>query len=41
LPSWSHFGQRRWYTAPEATAYGLAGEMTDDPVEAPESGTPA
>jgi hypothetical protein len=28
-------------TAPEAVAYGLVGEVADDPVGAPESGTPA
>jgi ATP-dependent protease ClpP protease subunit len=35
------FDRHRWFTAPEAVAYGLAGEVTDDPVEAPESGTAA
>ena len=35
------FDRHRWFTAPEAVAYGLVGEVTGDPVEAPESGTPA
>ena len=35
------FGRRRWFTAPAAVAYGLAGEVTGDPGGASESGTPA
>ena len=31
----------RWFTAPEAVAYDMAGEMTCGPAGAPESGTPA
>jgi ATP-dependent protease ClpP protease subunit len=35
------FGRDRRFTTPEAVAYGLADEVTGDPAEAPESGTPA
>lgn len=35
------FGRDRWFTAPEAVAYGLADEVIGDPAGAPESGTPA
>jgi Clp protease len=35
------FDGHRWFTAPEAVAYDLAGEVIDDPVGAPEPGTPA
>ena len=34
-------GRHRWFTAPEAVAYGLADEVIGDPDGAPESGTPA
>jgi ATP-dependent protease ClpP protease subunit len=30
----------RWFTAPEAVAYGLADEVIGDPAGAPESGAP-
>jgi hypothetical protein len=30
-----------WFTAPEAVAYDMAGEVTGGPAGAPESGTPA
>jgi ATP-dependent protease ClpP protease subunit len=35
------FGGDRWFAAPEAVAYGMAGEVIGDPAGAPESGTPA
>jgi ATP-dependent protease ClpP protease subunit len=35
------FDRHRWFTAPEAVAYGLADEVIGSPAEAPESGTPA
>ena len=35
------FGRDRWFTAPEAVAYGLADEVIGGPAGAPESGTPA
>ena len=31
----------RWFTVPEAVAYGLADEVIGGPAGAPESGTPA
>jgi ATP-dependent Clp protease protease subunit len=34
-------GRDRWFTAPEAVAYGVADEVIGDPAGAPESGTPA
>jgi hypothetical protein len=34
------FGRNRWFTAPEAVAYGLADEVIGDPAGPPESGTP-
>ena len=34
------FGGDRWFTAPEAVAYDMAGEVIDGPAGAPESGTP-
>jgi ATP-dependent protease ClpP protease subunit len=35
------FDRHRWFTASGAVAYGLVGEVSGGPVEAPESGTPA
>ena len=35
------FDRDRWFTAPEAVAYGLADEVIGGPAGAPESGTPA
>ena len=35
------FDGDRWFTAPEAVAYGLADEVIGGPAGAPESGTPA
>jgi hypothetical protein len=34
-------GGDRWFTAPEAVAYDMAGEVAGGPAGAPESGTPA
>jgi hypothetical protein len=31
----------RWFTAPEAVAYDMAGEVIRGPAGVPESGTPA
>jgi len=35
------FDRDRWFTAPEAVAYDMAGEVTGGPAGAPESGAPA
>jgi ATP-dependent protease ClpP protease subunit len=35
------FDGDRWFTAAEAAAYGVAGEVSGGPAGAPESGTPA
>jgi hypothetical protein len=35
------FGGDRWFTASEAVAYDMAGEVIGGPAGAPESGTPA
>ena len=35
------FDGDRWFTAPEAVAYGMADEVIGGPTGAPESGTPA
>jgi hypothetical protein len=35
------FGGDRWFTASEAVAYDVAGEVIGGPAGAPESGTPA
>jgi hypothetical protein len=37
----THDDGDRWFTAPEAVAYDMAGEVIDGPAGAPESGTPA
>ena len=40
-PITTDFDRDRWFTAPEAVAYGLADEVIDGPAGTPESGTPA
>jgi hypothetical protein len=35
------FDGDRWFAAPEAVAYDMAGEVIGGPAGAPESGTPA
>jgi hypothetical protein len=35
------FDGDRWFTAPEAVTYDVAGEVTGGPAGAPESGTSA